>query len=49
MVSQQFLNLVDGKSIPAASGKTLPISNPATGVVWATIPDSSEPCWRTLG
>jgi betaine-aldehyde dehydrogenase len=31
-------NIVDGRSVPAASGKTLPVENPATGEIIARIP-----------
>jgi betaine-aldehyde dehydrogenase len=31
-------NIIDGRSVPAASGKTLPVENPATGEIIARIP-----------
>ena len=39
---QTFQNLINGKSVPAESGRTLDVENPATGEVWATIPASSR-------
>lgn len=34
------MNYIDGKWVPAASGKTLPSYNPATGELIGTVPDS---------
>ena len=36
-----FSNFINGKKVPAISGKTVEIFNPATGKVYATAPDSS--------
>ena len=36
------LNLIDGKWVPAASGRTLAVSCPSDGQVFARIPDSAE-------
>jgi betaine-aldehyde dehydrogenase len=33
-----FHNIVDGKPVPAADGRTLDVTNPATGEVYATAP-----------
>jgi len=36
-----FSNVINGKSVPAKSGKTVNVYNPATGQVYATAPESS--------
>jgi betaine-aldehyde dehydrogenase len=38
---KEFLNVINGKSVPAKSGKTVKVFNPSTGQVYATAPDSS--------
>jgi len=38
-----FSNFVNGKKVPALSGKTVEIINPSTGRVYATAPDSAGP------
>jgi aldehyde dehydrogenase (NAD+) len=35
-----YANFIGGREVPARSGKTLNSTNPATGQVWARIPDS---------
>ena len=37
-----YTNHIGGEPVPAQSGSTLPVFNPATGVQVATIPDSGE-------
>jgi len=37
-----YLQYVDGKSVPARSGKTLDVHDPSTEAVIATVPDSGE-------
>jgi betaine-aldehyde dehydrogenase len=39
---QTFHNIVDGKPVPASDGRTLDISDPATGEVYATAPLSGQ-------
>jgi len=39
-ISQSHRMLVDGKFVQAASGKTLPVYNPATGEVMAHVPEA---------
>src|SRR5581483_8468574 len=39
---QAFLNYIDGKWVPAKSGKTLASHNPATGELIGTVPDSDR-------
>jgi phenylacetaldehyde dehydrogenase len=39
-VSQLHRNYVDGRFVPAASGKTFPVYNPATGYVIASVPEA---------
>jgi phenylacetaldehyde dehydrogenase len=34
--------LIDGKLVPAASGKTFPVYNPATGTVIANVPEGDK-------
>lgn len=36
----KILNLIDGRPVPASSGRTLEVFEPATGKVYATAPDS---------
>lgn len=36
-----FANVINGKSVPAQSGKVVDIYNPSTGQIYATAPDSS--------
>ena len=36
--SRQHRMLIDGRFVPAASGKTFPVYNPATGEVVARVP-----------
>jgi phenylacetaldehyde dehydrogenase len=36
------LMLIDGKLVPAASGKTFSIYNPATGAVIANVPEADK-------
>ena len=38
-----FSNFINGKKVPALSGKTVEIINPSTGKVYATAPDSAGP------
>ncbi|MCE2648022.1 MAG: aldehyde dehydrogenase family protein, partial [Streptomycetaceae bacterium] len=38
---KEFLNVINGKSVPAKSGKTVKVYNPSTGQVYASAPDSS--------
>ncbi|MFI6322243.1 aldehyde dehydrogenase family protein [Nonomuraea sp. NPDC050556] len=38
-----YRNLIGGKLVPAADGRTLDSVNPATGEVWARIPASAKP------
>lgn len=39
-ISQTHRMLVDGKFVPAVSGKTLPVYNPSTGEVMAHVPEA---------
>src|SRR6202167_198624 len=41
-VSRQHRMLIDGRFVPAASGKTFPVYNPATGEVVARVPEAEE-------
>jgi hypothetical protein len=34
--------LIDGKFVPAASGKTFPVYNPATGTLIASVPEGDQ-------
>jgi betaine-aldehyde dehydrogenase len=36
-----FNNVINGKSVPAQSGKVVEVFNPSTGAIYATAPDSS--------
>src|SRR3984885_7584037 len=36
------LMLIDGKQVPAVSGKTFPVYNPATGTVIANVPEGDK-------
>ena len=36
-----FYNVINGKSVPAKSGKVVNVYNPSTGEIYATAPDSS--------
>lgn len=38
---KEFYNIINGKQVPAFSGKTLESKDPSTGKVWAAIPLSS--------
>ena len=40
--SRQHRMLIDGRFVPAASGKTFPVYNPATGEVVARVPEAEE-------
>ncbi|WP_342488648.1 aldehyde dehydrogenase family protein [Cytobacillus sp. FSL W7-1323] len=39
---EHYLNVINGKQLPATQGKQLTSINPANGKVWATIPCSTE-------
>ena len=39
-ISSEHRMLIDGKFVHAASGKTLPVYNPATGEVMAQVPEA---------
>ena len=39
---QTILNYINGKMVPASSGKTLPNYNPALGKPFGTLPDSDQ-------
>ena len=38
---ETFLNVVDGKSVPASDGRTTDVVDPSTGAVYGTAPLSS--------
>ena len=40
--SRQHRMLIDGRFVPAASGKTFPVYNPATGEVVARVPEAEK-------
>src|SRR5690625_4863465 len=39
---EEFKNFVNGRFVPAESGRTLPVYEPATGKQYADIPDSGD-------
>lgn len=39
---EKILNLIDGKLVPAKNGETLPCFEPATSLVYASLPSSNE-------
>jgi acyl-CoA reductase-like NAD-dependent aldehyde dehydrogenase len=41
-VSHDHRLYIDGKFVPAASGKTFPVFNPATGEVITDVPEAEE-------
>ncbi len=43
MAENFYANIINGKPVPAASGKTLPVHNPATGELIGTVAASAAP------